>query len=126
MSPKYHCEIAGEGIEYAWGLAKKKFRHTKLEDKNTKEKFNKAVKASINHVKQDHVFKFAAKCRRIMVTYLAASGANRELTYESIEKFQKKLKTHRNVSDQEKGYISQIWKESVTPSTQIQSATNIE
>ena len=23
FSPKYHCELAGEGIEYAWGLIKK-------------------------------------------------------------------------------------------------------
>jgi len=23
FSPKYHCELAGKGIKYAWGLAKK-------------------------------------------------------------------------------------------------------
>ena len=84
-----------------------------MEDKKTKEKFNKAVKVSIDHVKQEHIFKFAGKCRRIMLTYLAAAGDNRLLTYESIEKFQKKLKTHRNISDQEKGYISKVWRESI-------------
>ena len=26
-SPKYHCEIAGEGIEYSWGNAKMRYRH---------------------------------------------------------------------------------------------------
>ena len=50
-----------------------------------------------------------------MLTYLAAAEQqdNQGLTYESIEKFQKKLKTHRNVSDQEKGYIAKVWRESV-------------
>jgi len=26
ISPKYHCKLAGEGIEYAWGLFKKYYR----------------------------------------------------------------------------------------------------
>lgn len=35
-SPKYHCEIAGLGIEYAWGLSKKKFRRIPLSEKKNK------------------------------------------------------------------------------------------
>ena len=35
VSPKYHCEIAGMGIELSWGLAKKFYRHLLLSDKNT-------------------------------------------------------------------------------------------
>ena len=27
ISPKYHCEIAGEGIEYNWGICKKHYRN---------------------------------------------------------------------------------------------------
>ena len=23
ISPKYHCELAGDGVEYVWGLVKK-------------------------------------------------------------------------------------------------------
>ena len=26
LTPKYHCEMAGEGIEFAWGVAKAKYR----------------------------------------------------------------------------------------------------
>ena len=26
INTKYHCELAGEGIEYAWGLIKREFR----------------------------------------------------------------------------------------------------
>ena len=32
-SPKYHCEIAGEGIEYSWGNSKAKYRRIKVKDK---------------------------------------------------------------------------------------------
>ena len=32
-SPKYHCEIAGEGIEYSWKNAKVKYRRIKVKDK---------------------------------------------------------------------------------------------
>ena len=32
-SPKYHCEIAGEGIELNWGFMKKGYRNIPFEDK---------------------------------------------------------------------------------------------
>ena len=35
-SPKYHCELAGEGIEYSWGLAKKKYRNSLLKKKKVR------------------------------------------------------------------------------------------
>ena len=36
-SPKYHCEIAGEAIEYCWGLSKNKYRVVSISRKRTKE-----------------------------------------------------------------------------------------
>ena len=33
-SPKYHCEIAGEGVEYLWGFGKKLFHQAPLAKKN--------------------------------------------------------------------------------------------
>ena len=38
ISPKYHCEVAGEGIEFVWGMLKRRFRSFGLQDKNTKTK----------------------------------------------------------------------------------------
>ena len=32
-SPKYHCEIAGEGIELNWGFMKKVYRNIPLDEK---------------------------------------------------------------------------------------------
>ena len=60
-TPKYHCEIAGMGVELAWGLSKRKFRSTPLEQKKGRATFNAAVKASIEHVKKHHVKMFTAK-----------------------------------------------------------------
>ena len=42
-SPKCHLELAGEGIEYAWGIAKLKYRHSPLSCKRTKDLFKKLV-----------------------------------------------------------------------------------
>ena len=42
-SSKYHCEIAGEGIEYSWGISKAKYRRIKVKDKRTAEKFRHQV-----------------------------------------------------------------------------------
>ena len=36
ITPKYHCEIAGEGIEYNWGIAKIFYRNIPLVEKLTK------------------------------------------------------------------------------------------
>ena len=39
ISTKYHCEMAGEGIEYGWGYAKKVFWSIPLHQKRTKDDF---------------------------------------------------------------------------------------
>ena len=57
VSPKYHCELAGEGVEYCWGLSKKYFRNEALEKKNTKRKFEQVVRKAIEYVRKDHVEK---------------------------------------------------------------------
>ena len=49
-SPKYHCKLAGEGVEYAWGFTKRNFRNLSLNEKNIKEKFNKAARSLVELV----------------------------------------------------------------------------
>ena len=110
-SPKYHCELAGEGIEYSWGLSKKKYRNIPLEEKKGKENFNRLVRECIEFVRKENVIRFSAKCRRYMLAYLNA--AEERLTYDKIDEFQRKCKTHRNIADQEKGFIARVWKESI-------------
>ena len=71
----------------------------------------KAVHDSKNNVKIYLVRKFAAKTRRYMLSYLNIKSE--DLTYESIEKFVKTISTHRNMADSEKGYIEEIWRNSM-------------
>jgi hypothetical protein len=40
-TPKYHCELAGEGIEYSWGNAQIKYRSFKSSEKRTIAQFLK-------------------------------------------------------------------------------------
>lgn len=117
---KYHCEFAGDGVEYGWGYGKKVFRRIPLAQKKGKTAFWDCVKSSLRSVTVNHMRKFSAKARRYMLTYKvfdnAGSYADFEtegLSYAEIEKHVTKLtKTHRSSGDQEKGYIAQVWRES--------------
>ena len=42
-TPKCHPEMAGEGVEYAWALAKLKYRRSPIAYKRNKEKFRNLV-----------------------------------------------------------------------------------
>jgi hypothetical protein len=42
-TPKCHPELAGDGIEYVWALAKLYYHHQPLSRKRCKEKFRKLV-----------------------------------------------------------------------------------
>ena len=76
-----------------------------------KDTFVKAVHDSKNMVKIDLVRKFAAKTHRYMLSYLNIQPE--DLTYESIEKLVKKIATHRNMADSNKGYIEETWRKSM-------------
>ena len=41
-SPKFHCELVGEGIEYSWGNAKLAYRRISTNKKNTVSKLKQA------------------------------------------------------------------------------------
>ena len=107
ISPKYHCEVAGEGIEFDWGMLKRRFRSFSLEEKNTKQKFNKCVRDGVeNYMTIKNVINFAGLSRRYMMAYRKhANSDDKTLTFDGIEKYTKRMKTHRNVSDIEKGLI---------------------
>ena len=119
VTPKYHCELAGEGIEYGWGFAKKCYRNLPQADKRTKEKFHQSVMECLQRVTPDHCRRFSGRARRYMIAYQHFASrsdqdsVSEKTTYSEIEKFVKKCKTHRNIIDQEAGYISQLWKQSI-------------
>jgi len=50
-TPKYHCELAREGIAYSWGFAKLRYRgRVPLEDKNSAMKFRACVDEALDAV----------------------------------------------------------------------------
>ena len=47
-TPKFHAELAGEGIEYSWGFLKGIYRRIPLEEKKGKTKFLESVDKCID------------------------------------------------------------------------------
>jgi hypothetical protein len=120
VSPKYHCELAGDGIECGWGYSKKTYRRYPLKEKRTKKQFEEKVKESLRSVSIQTMRRFSARARRYMLTYRLydnqadyADFESAGLCFSQIEKHvNSTLKTHQNAFDQQKGYICQVWRES--------------
>jgi hypothetical protein len=121
LTPKYHCELAGEGIEYSWGVAKRSFRMLPLARKRRRENFHASVRQCLGQLTVELARKLSARARRYMLTYryyhmfpAASRTADTpgSLKYADIEKYVKKeLKSHRNIGDQEHKFISKIHSE---------------
>jgi hypothetical protein len=120
FTPKYHCEIAGEGIEYAWGFSKKYYRNLPLNRKKGIANFRASVRESVSAVSIQNVRKFGGRIRRYMLAYRHFDTDEEDndklemkATYEVIENFVKKeSKSHRSVMDCETGYLTKVWRES--------------
>ncbi len=118
LTPKYHCELAGEGIEYAWGLAKKTFRRMPYKDKHGKAKFHGCARSSLYSVTVDHIRKYSARCRRYMLTYQLFDAqvpddeaAKIGISYDVLESYvNTKMKAHRCTADQESRFIAEEWR----------------
>ena len=120
-SPKFHCELAGEGIEYSWGVAKLAYRKLKKAEKNTIGKFHSQVQLCLSH---DHltinrVRLHSKRARDYMVTYFIMSiegenGTNGEISLDEmkpcavsaskIEQMRRTVKTHRAAIDFDKSF----------------------
>ena len=105
ISPKYHCEIAGEGIEYCWGMSKIHYRMVQLSDKSVKEKFDQIVKESVKHVTKENARLFSARARRYMLAYTYLQSDNTKMTYCNIEKMVSDCKVHRSMLDKDTGFF---------------------
>ena len=118
VSTKYHCEMAGEGIEYCWGYSKNVFRAFSLKEKKDKAAFLQCLTASLKKTTPEIVRKMSGKARRYMLAYLLydQNPTNRDystagLSYDEIEKMTKAIKCHRSALDQDHGFISRLWRE---------------
>lgn len=95
MSPKGHCELAGQGVEYDWGRQKQYFRrHNKCK---TGEGFHTLILEAMSPVALplSTSRKFARKARAYRRAY--REGVDNE--HAIIEETIKKYRTHRNAVD---------------------------
>jgi hypothetical protein len=106
MSPKCHPEVAGHGIEFAWGIAKLFFRRN---NDLVPAHFIKNVEAALNVVTRRRVF----HCERRARDYRRALGTcdddgNLPGTKEMIEKMRKEQKSHRDAGKFDAGYVGRL------------------
>jgi hypothetical protein len=115
-TPKCHCELAGEGIEYAWGCSKNFYRSLHLNDKRGKENFRSCVEKSLSPevLTTARIRKFARRARQYICAYYMiyteskkneTAAENTHLHFSDrttpvkLEQLVKKFKTHRCAMD---------------------------
>ena len=92
LSPKFHCELAGVGIEYSWGKAKQYFRmHSTGQSNDITVRIDAAI--SQTHITLGLVRKYARICRDYMRGYIRGN------TGPAVEAYIKTRKTHRSALD---------------------------
>jgi len=127
-SPKCHPELAGEGIEYDWALAKSFYRRANLEAKKSAAKFRSLVKKSLSQIEMKSRRSFSARAREYMLAYdvLAKwedlpeelkNGRDQlpEMSARLLDSIVKERKSHRNVNlnsllkkDEDKQWVKHI------------------
>ena len=134
FTPKFHCEFAGEGIEYNWARAKAKMRTTPLREKKGRVNFIALVMKCIcpeTVLTKERIRKFSARARAYICTYYhlsrdhdtivcdnsitgdppaaAASvsmiAEKQQLLFKEIERLMKKFKAHRCALDFDSGFV---------------------
>ena len=109
FSPKYHCELAGEGIEYAWGFMKSRYRHIPIAQKRKKEDFDKCVRnvVSFEVDSAERIRRFSRRAWRYITAYFVLNGQHVggedkcDMSFSRIdmEGMVKSFKTHRCALD---------------------------
>ena len=79
FSPKYHPNIAGEGIEDCWGFAKRILRRTPLKQRIHFDGYTRLVKQQMMKNDPARCMRFRRKCRKYMLGYQEVSSEVVEL-----------------------------------------------
>ena len=72
LTPKFHAELAGEGVEYSWAHAKAFYRRLPVSRKRGRDNFKQLVKESTcpeNVLTKVRIEKFASRARAYICTY---------------------------------------------------------
>jgi hypothetical protein len=118
-SPKCHPELAGEGIEYVWALAKLWYRRQPISLKRRKQQFHLLVLKATSRddvLSLDKVRKCSRRAREYMLAYKAIESVAKEqeaaatdrLTHKLIEKCVKTYKSHRSAIDTDLKFVKSL------------------
>ena len=134
---KYHAEIAGEGVEYSWGVSKSMFRKIRISTKmdSGREEFISNVKSVLStdaKLNLTNIRRFSRRARSYMLVYYALGKVEQRqenddninnndehdiillpkmATYLQIQKMVKSLQCHRNIVDLDTGFVNRIAQE---------------
>jgi len=108
-TPKCTPEIAGEGVEYDWAMAKMYYRKQPLSSKGSKTAFEKLVKECMGKkvLSLERTRKFSRRARQYMTCYYMLEKNGESTTPLDIKKFKKKRKSHTDILKEDTGYISE-------------------
>jgi hypothetical protein len=122
-TPKCNCELAGEGIEYAWGCAKNFYRRQPLKDKRGTETFRETVRKCFTRevITTERVRMFSQRARAYILAYhmlrqeqltgsSSSSLGNAAASPVKVEKLLKKFKTHRCAMDFDSAFCSAVFR----------------
>uniref|UniRef100_A0A7S3QH27 Uncharacterized protein n=1 Tax=Chaetoceros debilis TaxID=122233 RepID=A0A7S3QH27_9STRA len=120
FTPKYHCEIAGEGVEYMWGYDKRVFRRIPLALRKKKQDFEKRVRETVcEDVNTSTIIRrFSRRARQYICAYhhihsKESTSEKVQVSLKEVEKVVKKLKTKRSALDISFGFIEAEVKKSL-------------
>ncbi len=108
LTPKCHPEIAGRGIEYAWGYSKLRFRNHFNDVKQKNLEANVRMALSRDVLTLQRMRKFARKAREYKLTYsfLATHETeDGEMSKALIDHITKMFKQHRSALDSDYAFI---------------------
>ena len=117
FTPKFHAEMAGEGVEYSWAYAKGNYRRKPLSKKRTRAGFVQLVDECLDpktELTKERVRRFSARARSYICTYHYLSNkevtvdeekSNEPLLLDDIERLTKKFRTHRCAMDFDRGFL---------------------
>jgi hypothetical protein len=114
ITPKFHAELAGEGVEYSWGISKGVYRRKPLQSKKGKESFKRLVDecTSRDILSTNTVRKLSRRARAYICAYYSLYESKRNgddmpaLTLPLIERLVKSFKTHRAAIDFDAGFLN--------------------
>ena len=110
MTPKRHPELAGEGIEYIWGVVKKHLRALNLTlatSESGKHPYDN-VNKPIDDLALGVVRVCAWRARSHKLAYMAIGAGADVAEYSEIKKLVNEMKQHRGCGRLERGFVKEV------------------